>query len=91
MWNAESIRPAWQRCQDAWKNLVKRLAEYGILSNEPLPTEAALVTLIALQDKFSAEPSFDHAIYWFIQASRFGRYSGSSTTSLDEDIRDLRS
>lgn len=90
LWNAESIRPAWLRCQDAWKNLVKRLAEYGILSNEPLPTEAALVTLVALQDKFPAEPSFKYAIYWFIQASRFGRYSGSGTTSLDEDIRDLR-
>jgi len=90
LWDAESIRPAWLRCQSAWKNLVKRLAEYGILSNEPLPTEAALVTLLALQDKFAEEPSFDYAIYWFVQASRFGRYSGSSTTSLDEDIRDLR-
>lgn len=91
VWNGESIRPAWERCQNAWKNLVKRLAEYGILSNEILPTEAALVTLIALQDKFSGEQSFDNAVYWFIQASRFARYSGSGTTSLDEDIRDLRS
>jgi hypothetical protein len=89
MWGAAAIVPAWKRCQDAWKNLVKRLAEYGVLSNDPLPTEAALVTLIALQNKFSEEPSFDSAFYWFLQASRFGRYSGSGTTSLDEDLRDV--
>jgi hypothetical protein len=89
-WDAEAIHPAWDRCQNAWKNLVKRLAEYGVLSNDPLPTETALVTLIALQDKFPDEPSFDHAFYWFLQASRFGRYSGAATTSLDEDVRDVR-
>lgn len=89
IWDADKIKPAWKRCQDAWKNLVKRLAEYGVLSNVPLPTEAALVTLIGLQDKFPDEPSFDLAFYWFLQASRFGRYSGSSTTSLDEDLRDV--
>ncbi len=89
-WDAEAIRPAWVRCQDAWKNLIKRLSEYGVLSNEPLPTETALVTLVALQDKFPDEPSFDAAFYWFVQASRFARYSGSATTSLDEDVRAVR-
>lgn len=89
VWDADKIKPAWKRCQDGWKNLVKRFAEYGVLSNEPLPTEAALVTLIALQDRFPTEPSFDLAFYWFLQASRFGRYSGSATTSLDEDLRDV--
>jgi hypothetical protein len=89
LWEATAILPAWKRCQEAWKNLVKRLAEYGVLSNDPLPTEAALVTLIALQDKFPETPSFDLPFYWFLQASRFGRYSGSGTTSLDEDLRDV--
>lgn len=89
LWEAEAIRPAWKRCQEAWKHLIKRLAEYGVLSNDPLPTEAALVTLIALQDRFSEESSFETAFYWFLQASRFGRYSGSGTTSLDEDLRDV--
>jgi hypothetical protein len=87
IWNAESVKPAWERTQRGWKNLVKRLAEYGILSNDPLPTEAALITLIALQNKFSDSASFDLPFYWFLQASRFGRYSGSGTTSLDEDLR----
>jgi hypothetical protein len=87
MWDTTSIGPAWKRTQKAWKSLVKRLAEYGILSNEPLPTEAALVTLVAIQDKFQDEASFDLPFYWLLQASRFGRYSGSGTTALDEDLR----
>ena len=90
IWDAESVRPAWSKCCDAWRNTVKRLAEYGVLSNDPLPTETALVTLIALQDKFPNEPTLAAAFYWLLQASRLGRYSGSATTSLDEDVRDVR-
>ena len=89
LWDAATIRPAWTRCQSSWKNLVKRLAEYGVLSNAPLPTQAALITLISILNKYPAEPSFDRVFYWFLQASRLGRYSGSGTTSLDEDVRDV--
>jgi len=87
IWNASSVEPAWKRTQKAWKSLVKRLAEYGILSTETMPTQAALVTLVALQDKFQEEASFNLPFYWFLQASRFGRYSTSGTTALDEDLR----
>lgn len=87
IWDASSIEPAWKRTQKAWKSLVKRLAEYGVLSTETMPTQAALVTLIALQDKFQDEASFDLPFYWFLQASRFGRYSTSGSTALDEDLR----
>ncbi len=87
MWDAASVEPAWKRTQKAWKSLVKRLAEYGVLSNEPLPTEAALITLVGLQDKFQDEGSFDLPFYWLLQASRFGRYSASGATALDEDLR----
>ena len=89
MWDAATITPAWSACQAAWKNVVKRLAAYGVLSNDPLPTEAALITLVAMQNKFPEEAAFDGAFYWFLQATRFGRYSGSGTTSLDEDLRDV--
>jgi hypothetical protein len=54
-----------------------------------MPTEAALVTIVALVDKFPGE-SFEPCLYWFLQASRFGRYSGSGTTSLDEDLREIK-
>jgi hypothetical protein len=87
IWDASSVEPAWKRTQKAWKSLIKRLAEYGILSTETMPTQAALVTLVALQDKFQEEASFDLPFYWFLQASRFGRYSTSGTTALDEDLR----
>jgi hypothetical protein len=89
IWDAESIKPAWSKCKEAWNNLVKRLADYGVLSNDPLPTEAALVALIALQNKFPNSASFDSAFYRFLEASRFGRYSGSGTTAMDEDLRGI--
>lgn len=87
-WDHGSIQPHWNRTKDAWNNLVARFRTFGILSNDPMPTEAALVTMIALLDKFPNGP-FEPCLYWFLQASRFSRYSGSGTTSLDEDLRAL--
>lgn len=87
-WDQSSIHPYWERTNGAWASLIARFRVYGILSNDPMPTEAALVTMIALIDKFPKEP-FELALYWFLQASRFARYSGSGTTSLDEDLRDI--
>jgi hypothetical protein len=88
-WQPANIAPAWERTADAWKRLVARLREYGILSVDPMPTQAALVTLVSLVDKFEDSTNFRFAFYWFLQASRFGRYSGSGTTSLEEDLRDV--
>lgn len=90
-WNPDRIIPAWDRTKNAWKRLIARFREYGILSNDIMPTEAALVTMVSIVDKFQDDPRFAHALYWFLQASRFARYSGSSTTSLDEDLRDVHS
>jgi hypothetical protein len=56
--------------------LVARFRGYGILSNDIVPTEAALVTMVSLVDKFKDDADFRMALYWFLQASRFGRYSG---------------
>ncbi len=88
-WDQESIRPHWDRTKEAWKNLIARFREHGVLSNDPMPTEAALVPLTALVDKYPKE-QFEPALYWFLQASRFSRYSGSGTTSLEEDLRDIQ-
>lgn len=87
-WSETSIKPAWERTTRAWESLIRRFRDHGILSNDPMPTEAALVTMVALLDRFPEEP-FEPALYWFLQASRFARYSGSGTTSLDEDLRDI--
>ncbi|WP_157068523.1 hypothetical protein, partial [Alicyclobacillus sendaiensis] len=86
-WNPAYIRPAWERTKQAWPELIAHFRQYGILSSMPLPTEAALVTMVALLDKFPDGP-FNLALYWFLQASRFGRYSGSSAANLSEDVRD---
>jgi hypothetical protein len=89
-WDQQKILPAWDLTKNAWKRLIARFREYGILSNDIMPTEAALVTMVSLIDKFHDDSRFDIALYWFLQASRFARYSGSGTTSLDEDLRDVQ-
>jgi hypothetical protein len=86
-WQQVQVEPAWKRCTKGWEAIIQRLQEHGVLSDTPLPTQAALVTLVSLQDKFPDAPSFNHAFYWFVQASRFGRYSGSATTSMEEDLK----
>ena len=88
-WEPDRIKPAWDRTSDAWKRLVARFKEFGVLSSNPMPTQAALVPLVAMIDKYGDDKEFSVAFYWFLQASRFGRYSGSGTTSLDEDLRDI--
>lgn len=89
-WNPDRIIPAWDRTKNAWRSLIARFREFGILSNDIMPTETALVTMVSLIDKFHDDKRFSIALYWFLQASRFARYSGSSTTSLDEDLRDIQ-
>jgi len=87
-WGRESIEPAWTKTTKGWEALISRFQQYGILSNNPMPTEAALVTMVSLVEKWPNQ-SFEPLLYWFLQASRFGRYSGSGTTSLEEDLRDV--
>lgn len=88
-WESDHIQPAWGRCKTSWGRVVNRLSTYGILSDDPLPTKAALVTLVTLLDRFPNE-DFAPAMYWLLQASRYGRYSGSATTTLGEDLREVR-
>lgn len=90
-WQRDQIEPAWKKCKEGWKKTIQRLQKYGVLSDDPLPTQIALVTLISILDRFPDEDSFDAAFYWFIQASRFGRYSGSSNTAMEEDLKDVSS
>ena len=89
-WNPDRILPAWDRTKEAWRRLIVRFREYGVLTNEIMPTQAAIVTMLSLVDKFRDDERFRLAFYWFLQASRFGRYSGSGATALDEDLRDIQ-
>ncbi|QIN81580.1 DUF262 domain-containing protein [Rubrobacter tropicus] len=88
-WDQSNIHPYWGRTKQAWNELILQFRKFGVLSNTPMPTQAALVTMIALLDKFPGK-SFEPALYWFLQASRWGRYSGSGATALEEDLRDVQ-
>lgn len=87
-WNEASIKPAWERTTRAWKLATKHLRDKSIPGNALLPSDNALVTLTALLDRFPQE-AFDPIFYWFVQASRFGRYSTSSTSSMEEDLKEV--
>jgi hypothetical protein len=87
-WNATSIGPVWERTKKAWGLTIKHLQDYDIPGNALLPADNALVTLTALLDKFP-DQDFSRAFYWFLQASRFSRYSSSSTSSMEEDLREV--
>src|SRR5262249_7129629 len=52
-WETKQVGPAWARTAEAWKRLVARFRAYGILSSDPMPTQAALVTMVSLIDKFN--------------------------------------
>ena len=67
---------------------VKQLKTCGIAGNALLPSDNVLVTLVAFLDRFPGT-KFEPFFFWLLQALRFGRYSGSTTTSLDEDLRDI--
>lgn len=87
-WNAENIKPAWERTKKAWSLTIRHFKDKGLAGNTLLPSDNALVTLTALSAKFPDEP-FDQTFYWFVQASRFARYSMSSTSSMEEDLKEV--
>lgn len=87
-WENNHIIPNWKKTTQSWSSLLLKFKEYGILSNELLPTESALITLLAFLEKFP-DSKFEHILFWFLQASRYGRYSGSSATALEEDLKDI--
>jgi hypothetical protein len=41
---------------------------------------------VPLCDRFP-KANFQQLFYWFLEASRYGRYSGSTTTALEEDLK----
>jgi CBS domain-containing protein len=87
-WDAASVQPVWERTKKAWGLAIKQLKDHGIPGNAIFPADNALVSLIALLDKFPDE-GFSPVFYWFLQASRFSRYSTSSTSSMEEDLKEI--
>jgi hypothetical protein len=87
-WDADQIGPAWKRTKTSWGLLKKHMKEMGLLGNAVLPADNVLVPSIALLDKFP-NCEFNQIFYWMLQALRLGRYSGSSNSALDEDLREI--
>jgi hypothetical protein len=87
-WDAKAIEPAWERTKRTLQSTVKFLEQYGILTNGLLPSDAVFIPMAAIFDKFK-DVSRERVAHWMLQALRYGRYSTSSTTSLDEDLREI--
>lgn len=88
-WNPSNLPKVWKRSRDAITDVVKRLAEFGILAPDLLPSTNSLIPLVVLHKKWqeSAGYRFGRALRWFLLANKDGRYSGSAITSLNEDVR----
>ena len=64
--------------------------EYGILSSDVLPSLNALIPVFVLRATFPDTFNFRKALHWLLVATRDGRYSGSATTVLDQDTRQIK-
>lgn len=94
-WDRESLVEGgvWKRTKAAVRTGLRRLAQYGLQSDELVPSNNALIPLFVFIDKWSEHPEFrfERLFRWFLLANRDGRYGGSATTALNEDVRDLTS
>ena len=86
----DAFEASWRRTKEAISAVIKNLMEYGVLSSELLPSLNALIPVFVLRATFPKEFSFRKALRWLLIATRDGRYSGSATTVLDQDARQIK-
>lgn len=88
-WDPQSLQGVWEQTKQIITNVLKQLAEFGIMSADLLPSTNSLIPLFALQHHWGEKPGycFSKALRWFLLANWDGRYSGSAITSLNEDVR----
>lgn len=94
--SATELEMAWQRTQRGVEHLVHLLKNTGgISTSELLPSENALVPLVAhlglRPDEALSEEHADALLYWLFGAFIQGRYSGSAATVLAQDLAAIRS
>lgn len=80
----------WRKTKEAISAVIKNLMDYGILSSEILPSLNALIPVFVLRAAFPTDFNFRMALHWFLAATKDGRYSGSATTQLDQDTRQIK-
>ena len=81
----------WQTTRETVSFIIRNFFEYGVLNSELLPAHNILIPLFALRARFPNDFRFKKAFYWFLLATRDGRYSGSALTVLDQDARVINS
>jgi hypothetical protein len=83
----------WKATKSAMGDVVKRLSAFGLQASDLIPSNNSLIPVFVFHHKWAAsdEYSFDRLFRWFIDANRDGRYGGSATTALNEDIKGLTS
>ncbi len=88
-WSPQSLPSVWKEARTAISEVLKRLAEFGIMSADLLPSSNSLIPLFVLQNRWADHSSyrFGKALCWFLMANWDGRYSGSAITHLNEDVR----
>jgi hypothetical protein len=91
-WGPDQLLPAWRKAKSAISRVVKHLAQKGVSSVYLLPSTNALVPLFILHHRFGTNRDFcfDRTFYWFLLASRDGRYGSAAITTLTEDVRTVR-
>jgi hypothetical protein len=91
--DADSLSTYWRQTEEAFSACVRMLDEnLGIHSTDILPSQQVLIPLTyylsAKKGGFTSEESNDFSL-WFLLASFWQRYSGSTETQLDADIRGI--
>jgi len=80
----------WRKTKEAISSVVKNLMEYGVLSSDLLPSLNALIPIFVMRATFQQGFNFPRALHWLLIATRDGRYSGSATTVLDHDTKQIK-
>jgi hypothetical protein len=90
-WNPQNLLAVWKAARETIPEVLKRLAEVGIMSADLLPSTNSLIPLFVLHHHWGGKQGyrFGKTLRWFLLANRDGRYSGSAVTSLNEDVRTI--
>ncbi|MBI4659529.1 MAG: DUF262 domain-containing protein [Verrucomicrobia bacterium] len=80
----------WRTTKEAISSVIRNLMEYGVLSDDLLPSLNVLIPIFLLKAQFPAEFNFRKAFHWLLLATRDGRYSGAATTALDQDAKAIK-
>ncbi|HEV2519964.1 MAG TPA: DUF262 domain-containing protein [Thermoplasmata archaeon] len=90
-WSGPGFEAAWDSTRQALSFVVGGLVGAGAITSALLPSRNALIPLVALRAKYPSEEFlFPRALHWTLLALRDGRYGGSGSTNLAQDLRTIR-